>query len=532
VKVDKMGLKSALTHTVLPRRNYLIKSIVAATLLFFVFSAATLYVIALKNEQQQQLIGARTVQFSTTYLQNLTDTMKRLGHMPDKSCDMASDQLSRDAALTLGVREFLLVREGMVYCSSATGEMTLTVEDIFSRIDWHKPLDIQLEQGTRFVPNRPVIAIWYRDPDSAGNGVLATIELTLSPYLLFTQNDEGYHGFALIIGDSALTSISTTLIPIKNLPDSHYSEIKVGDYPFTLRLYAPQITGENIRFTLLAAILLSLMVGALIYFTLVSRHNPEREIILGLRDGQFFVEYQPVMETQTLKVAGLEALMRWQHPVEGRIPPDIFISYAESQGMIVPLTQRMMQLAAADAHRLKRVMPFKAKFGINISPHHMNKVSFRDDVMNFLSAMPEDHFQIVFEITERGMIDNENALREFNWLRHQGIEIAIDDFGTGHSALIYLEKFTLDYLKIDRGFVMSIDQNTLIAPVLDTVLKLTEELKLKTVAEGVETVQQAEYLRNHGVTLLQGYLYSKPLSVEELMHFTLETNGGDLLQEE
>ncbi|TPG63462.1 cyclic di-GMP phosphodiesterase [Ewingella americana] len=527
-----MGLKSALTHTVLPRRNYLIKSIVAATLLFFVFSAATLYVIALKNEQQQQLIGARTVQFSTTYLQNLTDTMKRLGHMPDKSCDMASDQLSRDAALTLGVREFLLVREGMVYCSSATGEMTLTVEDIFSRIDWHKPLDIQLEQGTRFVPNRPVIAIWYRDPDSAGNGVLATIELTLSPYLLFTQNDEGYHGFALIIGDSALTSISTTLIPIKNLPDSHYSEIKVGDYPFTLRLYAPQITGENIRFTLLAAILLSLMVGALIYFTLVSRHNPEREIILGLRDGQFFVEYQPVMETQTLKVAGLEALMRWQHPVEGRIPPDIFISYAESQGMIVPLTQRMMQLAAADAHRLKQVMPFKAKFGINISPHHMNKVSFRDDVMNFLSAMPEDHFQIVFEITERGMIDNENALREFNWLRHQGIEIAIDDFGTGHSALIYLEKFTLDYLKIDRGFVMSIDQNTLIAPVLDTVLKLTEELKLKTVAEGVETVQQAEYLRNHGVTLLQGYLYSKPLSVEELMHFTLETNGGDVLPEE
>lgn len=527
-----MGLKSALTHTVLPRRNYLIKSIVAATLLFFVFSAATLYVIALKNEQQQQLIGARTVQFSTTYLQNLTDTMKRLGHMPDKSCDMASDQLSRDAALTLGVREFLLVREGMVYCSSATGEMTLTVEDIFSRIDWHKPLDIQLEQGTRFVPNRPVIAIWYRDPDSAGNGVLATIELTLSPYLLFTQNDEGYHGFALIIGDSALTSISTALIPIKNLPDSHYSEITVGDYPFTLRLYAPQITGENIRFTLLAAILLSLMVGALIYFTLVSRHNPEREIILGLRDGQFFVEYQPVMETQTLKVAGLEALMRWQHPVEGRIPPDIFISYAESQGMIVPLTQRMMQLAAADAHRLKRVMPFKAKFGINISPHHMNKVSFRDDVMNFLSAMPEDHFQIVFEITERGMIDNENALREFNWLRHQGIEIAIDDFGTGHSALIYLEKFTLDYLKIDRGFVMSIDQNTLIAPVLDTVLKLTEELKLKTVAEGVETVQQAEYLRNHGVTLLQGYLYSKPLSVEELMHFTLETNGGDVLPEE
>jgi len=207
----------------------------------------------------------------------------------------------------------------------------------------------------------------------------------------------------------------------------------------------------------------------------------------------------------------------------------VFITFAESQGMIVQLTQHMMQLVAQDAHQFKEVMPPKAKFSINISPHHMSKTSFRDDVMKFLQMLPEDYFQIVFEITERGMIDNESAMREFNWLRQQGIEIAIDDFGTGHSALIYLEKFTLDYLKIDRGFVMSIDQNTLIAPVLDTVLKLTEELNLKTVAEGVETAQQAKYLRKHGVTLLQGFLYSKPLSVSDLMLFTLKVNSGEIV---
>ncbi|MDN5681476.1 MAG: EAL domain-containing protein, partial [Ewingella sp.] len=206
-------------------------------------------------------------------------------------------------------------------------------------------------------------------------------------------------------------------------------------------------------------------------------------------------------------------------------------NFAESQGLIEALTRRVMQLAAADAHRLMQVMPPKAKFGINISPHHMKKSSFRDDVMDFLFAMPKDYFQVVFEITERGMVDNESAMREFNWLRQQGIEIAIDDFGTGHSALIYLEKFTLDYLKIDRGFVMSIDQNTLIAPVLDTVLKLTEELNLKTIAEGVETVQQAKYLRKHGVSLLQGYLYSKPLPVDEIIDYTRQVNGGLLSPE-
>ena len=202
----------------------------------------------------------------------------------------------------------------------------------------------------------------------------------------------------------------------------------------------------------------------------------------------------------------------------------MFISYAETQGLIVPLTQHMMMLVAADAHELARAFADKAKLSINISPHHMNKVSFHDDVLNFIEALPENAFQVVFEITERGMIDTEGAMREFNWLRRHKIEIAIDDFGTGHSALIYLEKFTLDYLKIDRGFVMSIDQKTLIAPVLDTVLRLTEELKLKTVAEGVETHQQAEYLRNHGVTYLQGFLYSKPLSVTALLAFTRDFN--------
>jgi len=524
-----MGLNSALTHTVLPRRTYLIRSLIAASLLFFIFTAATLYTIALKNKQQQQQVSERTVQYSTEYLQNLTGTMKRLSQLPESNCEMATDQLSRDAALTLGVRDFLLVRDGMVYCSSATGEMSLSVEDIFAGMDWHKSLDIKLEQGTSFIPNRPVIAVWYRNPDMSDSGILATIELTLSPYMLFAQTDEGYHGFALIVGNRALTSIGRSLLDVKDLPRSHYNELKVGDYPFTLRLYAPQLTGENIRFTLLASLLLSLMVGALLYFTLVSRHSPEREIMQALKHGQFFIEYQPVIETQSLKVAGMEALIRWQHPIEGRIPPDVFITFAESQGMIVQLTQHMMQLVAQDAHQFKEVMPPKAKFSINISPHHMSKTSFRDDVMKFLQMLPEDYFQIVFEITERGMIDNESAMREFNWLRQQGIEIAIDDFGTGHSALIYLEKFTLDYLKIDRGFVMSIDQNTLIAPVLDTVLKLTEELNLKTVAEGVETAQQAKYLRKHGVTLLQGFLYSKPLSVSDLMLFTLKVNSGEIV---
>ncbi|WP_232776708.1 cyclic di-GMP phosphodiesterase [Rahnella sp. AA] len=519
-----MGLKTALTHTVLPKRRYLKKSVLFSTLFFIFFTVFTLIVIKTNTLREQNQIAQRTAQFTENYLHQLTDTMHRISLLTDEPCNSVAGELNRDAAFSIGVRDFQLVRNGMVFCSSASGTQNMPANSTLHGIDFDKMMSIDLQMGTPAVPNRAVIIVWQRNPGVSNDGVLATLELTLSPYMLFAQPGSGYRGFALLVGDTALTSSHDRLLPVSQLPDSHFIEVNVENYPFTVRLYSPSLTSDNVLFTLSGGLLLSLMVCALIYHSLLNRHNVEREIIRGLKNKEFFVEYQPIIDSKNLKIRGVEALLRWQHPIEGRIPPDVFIGYAENQGLIVELTQHMMSLVAADAHQLQHAFSAPGKLSINISPHHMGKVSFHDDVMNFIEALPENAFQVVFEITERGMIDTEDALREFNWLRRHKIEIAIDDFGTGHSALIYLEKFTLDYLKIDRGFVMSIDQKTLIAPVLDTVLKLTEELKLKTVAEGVETQMQAEYLRNHGVTFLQGYLYSKPLGLPVLMDFIRDFN--------
>ncbi|WP_244212620.1 cyclic di-GMP phosphodiesterase [Rahnella woolbedingensis] len=519
-----MGLKTALTHTVLPRRRYLKRSILFSALFFILFTATTLTVIKTNTLRDQDQIAQRTARYAANYLHQLSDTMGKIGLLTDEPCNSIAGELNRDAAFSVGVRDFQLVRDGMVFCSSASGNQNIPANSSLHNIDFDKMMSIDLQMGTPAVPNRAVIIVWQRNPGASNDGVIATLELTLSPYMLFAQQGSGYRGFALLVGDSALISAQDQLIPVSKLPHSHFTEAKIEGYPFTVRLYSPTLTGDSVLFTLSGGLLLSLMVCALIYHSLLNRHNVEREILRGLKNKEFFVEYQPVIDSKTLKVTGVEALLRWQHPLEGRIPPDVFIAYAENQGLIVELTRHMMILVAQDAHKMQHVFSAPGKLSINISPHHMEKVSFHDDVMNFIEALPENAFQVVFEITERGMIDTEGAMREFNWLRRHKIEIAIDDFGTGHSALIYLEKFTLDYLKIDRGFVMSIDQKTLIAPVLDTVLKLTEELKLKTVAEGVETQQQAEYLRNHGVTYLQGYLYSKPLGVAALLDFICDFN--------
>ena len=247
------------------------------------------------------------------------------------------------------------------------------------------------------------------------------------------------------------------------------------------------------------------------------RMRPGREILSAITRGQFYVVYQPVVHASDLHIGGVEVLMRWTHPVAGNIPPDAFISFAEGQNLIVPLTRHLFDLIAKDAPALQKVLPPGAKLGINISPSHLHAESFKQDIRHLLASLPENYFQVVLELTERDMLNEKQAVKLFEWLHGEGIEIAIDDFGTGHSALIYLERFTLDYLKIDRGFVNAIGMETVTSPVLDTVLTLTHRLNLVTVAEGVETQEQATWLRNHGVDFLQGYWISQPLTLTQLV---------------
>lgn len=260
-----------------------------------------------------------------------------------------------------------------------------------------------------------------------------------------------------------------------------------------------------------------LLAGLLCYYVLTIKSDPRKSILLGIKNNQFYVVYQPVVNAQTLRISGVEVLMRWRHPVVGEIPPDVFINLAETQQMIVPLTHHLLALIASDGLVLKRILPRGVKLGLNISPAHLQADSFRDDMLRFAAALPADHFHVVLEVTERAMIDKEKSIANFAWLHQQGFEIAIDDFGTGHSALIYLERYNFDYLKIDRGFVQAIGTETVTSPVLDAVLTLSRRLKLMTVAEGVETQEQAEWLRAQGVNFLQGYWISRPLSLEALV---------------
>ncbi|CQI97357.1 cyclic di-GMP phosphodiesterase [Yersinia frederiksenii] len=519
-----MGSSSAFSRIILSRRHLVKKSVIFALGFFLCFVIITLLLLYRSSERKLTTQSDHIISYSTQFLNELTTTMSQLIPLSAKSCEQASPSLHYRAAFTNGVRAFLLVRNNRAYCSSATGEMDVPSSVLYPKINSYQPLDFKIQQGTPMMPSKPAIGVWLREAGRGNNGVLATLELTLHPYLLLNYSNTQVNGLAIIIDELAVTTFDSKVIPLSQLPAKPAREVQVPGYPIKVLIYHTSLTADDIRMTLLGGLLLAGLVGILAYYILVASQSAEAEILRGIRRGEFFVEYQPVFRSQDRTLTGLEALIRWRHPIEGRISPELFIPYAETQHLIQPLTRHLFDLIIRDSELIASHIPVGAKLAFNISPVHLVDDDFRKDVSQMLQRLNTDIFSPVFEITERGMVEEELAIEQFAWMRSQGVKIAVDDFGTGHSALIYLERFTLDYIKIDRGFVSTIGINTVAAPVLDAVLMLANKLNIETVAEGVETEQQLHYLAQHGVNYLQGYLLSKPLSVEDLIRFCDQQN--------
>ncbi|MBD8213709.1 cyclic di-GMP phosphodiesterase [Erwinia persicina] len=514
-----MPLSTPVRRQVTQPRKIVFLSTTTGFLFFLLFIIIMLTLTWNRRSAEHDRLASYTQSYVASVFADLRGTLQPLQAHTLSSCEQVRNDLTQRSAFAPNVRAILLVSKNNAFCSSATGPMQMDIHQISPHTDISNMTDIRLIPGTPMMRGNPAIVLWLKNPAQPGSGVFTTLNINLTPYLLLASRDQQISGIAMAAGESAMTSWSERVIKRSALPQHALRTIAIPGYPLILYLYGDALPQRDIPVILLAGLVLGLLVtcGCFQLFTL--RLRPGKEIMLGIKRGEFHVEYQPVIETHNGKPYGLEALLRWTHPTEGRIPPDSFISYAEGQNLIVPLTRHLFTLVAQDAHRLCKVAPAGTRMGVNLSSHHLSHPSFRQDVLDWIAMMPPNHFEYVFEITESAMVNDNNADKIFDWIRQQNIRIAIDDFGTGHSALIYLEKFQFDYLKIDRGFVQSIGMETVNTPVLDAVLTLAKKLNLKTVAEGVETAGQALWLINRGVTHLQGFLFSRPLNVPQLVDY-------------
>lgn len=497
-------------------RKILLVGVATGLVLAFIVTLAARGWLHQQRENQYDMLARDIHHYLNTYFAQLKASADALQPLTLAECGAVSAELTSRAAFNVNVRAFLLLRNGAAYCSSATGRLQLPLRDFAPDIDTRKAVDISIITGTPMMPDKPSIVMWFGNPLMAGRGIVTTLNVNLTPYLVYTARQNDLNGLALVAKDRALTTFSGRAMTPEELPAEPLRSESVRGYPLKLYLYGDTMPAEDRHLALLLGLLLGVLGGVLTVVLLALRARSGREIVSGIKRNQFFVVYQPVVDAATRQIRGVEALMRWKHPAAGMIPPDAFISFAEAQGLIVPLTRHLFKLIAQDVPHLQQSLPPGSKLGINIAPSHLHSPEFQADIQKFHGSLPPDYFQLVFEITERDMIREKEAIGLFEWLHQQGYEIAVDDFGTGHSALIYLERFTLDYLKIDRGFVNAIGTETITSPVLDAVISLAKRLNMATVAEGVETQEQAKWLSVRGVNFLQGYYFSRPVRAGEL----------------
>jgi diguanylate cyclase (GGDEF)-like protein len=243
----------------------------------------------------------------------------------------------------------------------------------------------------------------------------------------------------------------------------------------------------------------------------------ERDLQHAVARGQLVLHYQPQVDARTRQIVGTEALVRWQHPEWGLVPPARFIPVAEQTGLIRPIGEWVLKQALADTAAWQAAGLPVVPVAVNLSVVQFRHEGLQTSVLQALQTSGLPPGMLELELTESvAMEDSEFTVTTINALKSLGVKLSIDDFGTGYSSLSYLKRFAVDKLKIDQSFVRGLNHDAEDEAIVTAVISLANSLGLHTIAEGVETEEQAAFLKASGCNEFQGYLFSKPVPAEAL----------------
>ena len=251
----------------------------------------------------------------------------------------------------------------------------------------------------------------------------------------------------------------------------------------------------------------------------LERINLEADLRFAVERGELEMHYQPLVALKDGELVGFEALLRWHHPQKGFILPVKFIPIAEDSGLIIPITKWILLETCRQIAAWQKLSPIYQKLlvSVNISGRHLTDEDLIRDVQTALKLSGITPASLKLEITESTAMENaEQSINILNGLKRLGVQLSIDDFGTGYSSLSYLHRLPFDSLKIDRSFVIEVGEHGENSEVLQTIVSLAKNLKMRTFAEGIETTSQLAVLQNLGCDYGQGYLMSKPLPKDEV----------------
>jgi diguanylate cyclase (GGDEF)-like protein len=254
------------------------------------------------------------------------------------------------------------------------------------------------------------------------------------------------------------------------------------------------------------------------------RRALEEDLRTAVRQGDFQVFYQPLIDVSINKIRSFEALIRWPHQTRGMITPDTFIPIAEETGLIINIGEWVLREACKQA----MLWPSDISVAVNLSPLQFRNPSLIGSVVGALAASGLNPNRLELEITETALLGAEKRNHEIlRSLRNLGVRISIDDFGTGYSSMSYLQNFSVDKIKIDKRFVQGLDNGKSSGAIIQAIINLGIEIGVGTAAEGVETSEQLESVLDRGCNLVQGYLFSRPLTAEDAAAFIRRTISSD-----
>jgi diguanylate cyclase (GGDEF)-like protein len=244
----------------------------------------------------------------------------------------------------------------------------------------------------------------------------------------------------------------------------------------------------------------------------VERQSIEESLRRAMERDEFALHYQPKINVKTGAITGVEALIRWTHPERGMIPPSQFIPVAEDTGLILPIGGWVLGEACAQSKAWRNAGLPDVTMAVNVSAMEFQDPNFLEHLFQVLEETATDPALLKIELTESVLMKNaERAIIVLRKMRESGIKVAIDDFGTGYSSLSYLQRFPIDELKIDQSFVRQIGSADGDTAIVTAVISMARSLRLRVVAEGVETVEELEFLREQQCDEVQGYYFSKPV---------------------
>jgi EAL domain-containing protein (putative c-di-GMP-specific phosphodiesterase class I) len=258
------------------------------------------------------------------------------------------------------------------------------------------------------------------------------------------------------------------------------------------------------------------------------RASLELDLRGAMGRGQLRAEYQPIVETTDGRITGVEALLRWAHPSRGLVQPATLIPLAEQSGTIMEIGQWVLEQACRNRHHWRNGGEGdELTMSVNVSAHQLMSPGFAATVAAVLSRTDTNPQLVTLEVTESVFVrDSERAFVVLRELKSLGVDLALDDFGTGYSSLTYLQRFPIDIVKIDRGFVADLEHDASSHAIVVAVIELSHLLGMTVVAEGVETAAQHRELGSLGCDFCQGYYFARPMSDDQLDVLMQPPAGG------